>query len=71
MLTMLIKYLNVSLLITTWKVVRNYPEIIRDFKDSDYDEMTEIEKILTITIFILIMTITAIPLTFKQEFLDS
>ena len=71
MLTMFIKYLNVSLLITTWKVVRNYPEIVRDFKDADYDEFTEIKKLLVITAFILLMTITAIPLTFKQEFLDS
>lgn len=71
MLTMLIKYLNVSLLITTWKIVRNYPEIVKDFKDCDYDELTEIGKILLITVFILYMTITAIPLTIKQEFLDS
>lgn len=71
MMIMLIKYLNISILLTTIKIVRNYPEIVRDFKDNDYDDMTEIGKIFIISAFILLLILIAVPLTIKQEILDS
>ena len=70
MLTMLIKYIQISYYLAMFKIIRNRVEFVKTLEDGFY-EFSEFNKFVYIATFVFISMIVAVPLTIKEEFLDS
>lgn len=71
MLTMLIKYIQISYYLAMFKIIRNRVEIVKTLEKDGFYEFSEFNKFVYIATFVFISMIVAVPLTIKEEFLDS
>lgn len=71
MLIMLIKYLQVSYYIVMYKTIKNRIDFMKTLEKDGFYEFNPFNQLIYITTFVFISMIIAIPLTIKEEFLDS
>ena len=71
MLTMLIKYIQISYYLAMFKIIRNRVEFVKTLEEDGFYEFNSVHKFVYIAAFVFISMIVAVPLTIKEEFLDS
>lgn len=54
-----------------FKIIRNRVEFVKTLEEDGFYEFSEFNKFIYIATFVFISMIVAVPLTIKEEFLDS